>query len=82
MVRSPNKLIARWAAEILVIALGIILAISAESLWQDRSNRQEEVKYLIALSEDFSESLELLEDRVSRQDDSTKACLSLLDGTA
>lgn len=82
MVRSPNKLIARWAAEILVIALGIILAISAESLWQDRSNRQEEVKYLIALSEDFSESLELLEDRVSRQDDSTKACLSLLDGKA
>jgi len=77
-----SKPVAKWIAEVAVIALGILLATSAESLWQERTDRQEEVRYLIALAEDFNYSLVLREDREARQSASTEALQSLLQGKA
>ena len=52
----------KWAAEALVIALGVFLGITAESLWQEQNDRRQEIQHLIALREDFNESLKLLDE--------------------
>lgn len=82
MIKNLNVQAARWGLEILVIALGIILAISAESLWQEHLNRQEEIQHLIALADDFEGTLSLLEERVSKQNNSSEALRRLLQGAA
>ncbi len=61
MLKYPNKLLATWAAEALAIALGVFLGITAESLWQERNDRHEEIQYLVALRDDFVQSLRLLD---------------------
>lgn len=44
-----------------MIAIGVFLGIMAESLWQEQIDRRQEVQHLIALREDFTESLRLLD---------------------
>lgn len=62
MLIFPNKEFVKWAAEALVIALGVFLGITAESLWQEQNDRRQEIQHLIALREDFNESLKLLDE--------------------
>ncbi len=62
MLIFSNREFVKWAAEALVIALGVFLGITAESLWQERNDRRQEIQHLIALREDFNESLKLLDE--------------------
>ena len=65
-----------------MIALGIILAISAESLWQERADRREEVQHLNALRNDFEQSLELLDAAEQQQNTQVQYLQFLLQGKA
>jgi hypothetical protein len=60
MPQKPKSLLIRGAAEVLIIATGIILAISAESWWQDRGDRLLESRHLAALHDDLVASLALI----------------------
>ena len=62
MLIFSNREFVKWAAEALVIALGVFLGITAESLWQEQNDRRQEIQHLIALREDFNESLKLLDE--------------------
>ena len=60
MPQMPKSLLFRGVAEVLIIATGIILAISAETWWEERGDRQAETLHLLALREDFQKSLVLI----------------------
>ena len=75
-------MLVKGAAEALVIALGVFLAISAESWWQERADRREEVQHLIALREDFVQSLVLLDEAEDVQDRQVQFLQFFLQGKA
>lgn len=77
MPQMPKSLLFRGAAEVLIIATGIILAISAESWWQDRRDRLLECRHLAALHDDLVASLTLI-DEVEEAQDAQSNYLSLL----
>jgi hypothetical protein len=77
MPQTPKSLLLRGAAEVLIIAAGIILAISAESWWQDRGDRLLESRHLAALQDDLVASLALI-DEVKEAQDAQASYLSLL----
>jgi alpha-L-fucosidase len=82
MTRFPKKLLTKWFAEALAIALGIFLGISAESWWQERIEIQEETQYLAALHEDFIQSIVLLDEIEERQERQVLYLENLLQGGA
>lgn len=82
MLKYPNKLLATWAAEALVIALGVFLGITAESIWHERNDRREEIQYLIALRDDLVQSLKLLDAEEEVQNDQVRYLQLLLQGKA
>jgi len=78
MLQMPKSLLLRGAAEVLIIATGIILAISAEAWWQDRNDRQLEARHLNALHDDLIASLALIDDVEEDQELQVGYLLSLL----
>jgi hypothetical protein len=72
----------KWAAEALVIALGVFLGITAESLWQEQNDRRQEIQHLVALREDFNESLKLLDEVEESQKLQVQYLQLLLKGNA
>ncbi len=82
MFRFSEGLISRWIAEALVIALGVFLGITAESLWQEQLDRRDERQHLIALREDFSESLRLLDEIEGNHNRQAEYIQELLRGNA
>jgi hypothetical protein len=82
MFKSPKKVLAKWAAEALAIALGVFLGITAESIWQERNDRSEEIQHLIALRDDFLQSLKILDAEEEIQNDQVQYLQFLLLGKA
>ncbi len=82
MIKISNKLFVKWAAQALVIALGVFLGITAESLWQDQIDRRQEIQHLIALREDFNESLKILDEVEDGQNLQVQYLQLLLQGNA
>lgn len=82
MTIFSKELLAKWAAEALVIALGIFLGITAESWWQERLEQKEETQHLVALKEDFVQSLVLLDGMEARQTQQVLYLKYLLQGRA
>jgi len=82
MLIFSNREFVKWAAEALVIALGVFLGITAESLWQEQNDRRQEIQHLIALREDFNESLKLLDEVEESQKLQVQYLQLLLKGNA
>jgi hypothetical protein len=69
----------RLGAELLVIILGVMIALSADAWLQARNERSEEARHLQALREDFSESLKLLDAWHDEREVLSSALVSLLE---
>jgi hypothetical protein len=82
MITHPNNLLAKWTAEALAIALGVFLGITAESVWQERNDRREEILHLIALRNDFVQSLKLLDTEEENHHKQVQYLQILLQGDA
>lgn len=65
----------RLGAELLVIVVGVLIALSADAWWDQRQDRQAEVRHLTSLREDLKESLLLL-------DESDRSRASMMDALA
>ena len=72
-------LLARLGAELLIVILGVLIALSADAWLQARNERSDEARHLQALREDFSESLSLLGTWREERETISSALLSLLE---
>lgn len=55
----------RGFAELAIIIVGVLIALAAESAWQDRKDRAREEELLVDLLEEFRENLAILEDDIA-----------------
>lgn len=68
----------RALLEIVVIFIGILTALLADSWWEDRQARHREAEYLVSLAEDFAENETRLTRAISIADTSSAAASALL----
>ncbi len=72
----------RAIAELLIVVVGVLIALSADSWLQTRRDRAEETDHLIALRADVVASVRLLEDENLVQDSQFASLMHLLRGDA
>ncbi|MDH3207858.1 MAG: hypothetical protein OEO79_14735 [Gemmatimonadota bacterium] len=68
----------RALVELVVIFVGILTALLADSWWEDRQARHREAEYLVSLAEDFAENETRLTSAISIADTSSAAAAALL----
>ena len=72
MTRLNSDTLRKALTEVVIIVVGILIALSADAWWQDRNERKAEEQHLLALRDDFMQSVELLSQSIAsrkRQDD-------------
>jgi hypothetical protein len=72
-------LLARLGAELVVVVVGVLLALSADAWNEERIERESEVRHLHALREDFTESQELLTEWADERTQLSAALFNLLE---
>jgi len=79
---GPRRgLMARWAAEVFVIALGILLAFSVDATWNNRQESEQAQLTLEALKEEFEANVASLRRTASAHDGVARAGDQLLERT-
>ena len=69
------------AGEVLLVAIGILLAFSVDNWNENRKNRIQEIEYLLSLREEFSYNLATLDDAIALNEAHEKASFSLIQFT-
>ena len=67
--------------EVLLVAIGILLAFSVDNWNENRKNRIQEIEYLVSLREEFSYNLATLEDAIALNEAHEKDAFSLIQFT-